>query len=208
MAASHLKELVDGRATVRPLTVEQYHRMIETGILTSGEPYELLDGYLVLKDRSKAGEDPMTVGSDQSAGVELLGELASELKRVGSRVRLQQPITIGPDSEPEPDAAIVGGTIRDYKDRHPGPTDVSCVFEVADSSLSRDRATKQRQYADAGIGQYVIVNLIEDVIEVYTSPAMGRGRYDQVEIVRRGGTLRIAASGGHFIEVTADQILP
>lgn len=208
MAASHLRELVDGRATVRPLTVEQYHRMIETGILPSGEPYELLDGYLVLKDRSKAGEDPMTVGPDHSAGVELLGELGLELKRVGSRIRLQQPITIAPDSEPEPDAAVVGGTIRDYKDRHPGPADVSCVFEVADSSLSRDRSTKQRQYADAGIRQYVIVNLIEEVVEVYTSPSIGRGRYDDVEIVRRSGTLRIPASDGHFIEVNADQILP
>lgn len=208
MATSHLRELVDARATVRPLTIEQYHRMIETGILTSGEPYELLDGYLVLKDRSKAGDDPMTVGPDHAAGVELLGELMSELKRVGSRIRLQQPITIAPDSEPEPDAAVVGGTIRDYKDRHPRPADVACVFEVADSSLSRDRTTKQRQYADAGIGQYVIVNLIEDVIEVYTSPSIGRGRYDDVEVVRRGGAIRIPAGGANFIEVTADQILP
>ena len=50
------------------------------------------------------------------------------------------------------------------------------MIEVADSSLHRDRGTKQRIYADAGIPQYVIVNLIEQVVEVYERAASGTGK--------------------------------
>src|SRR5215204_7677140 len=105
MSLSTLQELVSHRATLMPLTVEQYHRMLQTGILQDGDPYELLDGYLVRKDRSAAGKDPMTIGPDHTGGVGLLGELQNDLKRFGCHMRLQQPVTILPDSEPEPDGA-------------------------------------------------------------------------------------------------------
>jgi len=65
-----------------PLTVEQYHRMLETGILRDGDPYELLDGFLVRKDRSATGTDPMTIGPDHTGGVELLGELETDLQLI------------------------------------------------------------------------------------------------------------------------------
>jgi hypothetical protein len=59
-------------AAVVPLTVEQYHEMIRRGILTEGAPIELIDGFLVLKDRSKRGEDPMTVGSEHRWAIQKL----------------------------------------------------------------------------------------------------------------------------------------
>ena len=91
------------------LTVEQYHRMIETGILRSGDPIELLEGQLVPKDRSAVGEDPMTVGNRHALAIGILTELNAQLANRGSYLRIQLPITVLPDSEPEPDGCIVRG---------------------------------------------------------------------------------------------------
>ena len=56
------KELADDRTTVFPMTVGKYHAMIKQGIVPEGEPFELLGGLVVGKDRSAAGEDPVSVG--------------------------------------------------------------------------------------------------------------------------------------------------
>src|SRR5687768_5094446 len=108
-ATPHLasRQFADMGAQVVPLTVQQYHRMIETGILPEGEPIELLDGLLVRKDRSRTGEDPMTVNPDHSGAVDRLNALNPKLGRLGCYMRIQQPVTLPPNNEPEPDVAIV-----------------------------------------------------------------------------------------------------
>ena len=125
------------REAVVPLTVEQYHQMIEHGILPEGEPIELLQGQLVEKDRSATGEDPMTVGHGHSWVVTELESLGPKLRRLGCHIRVQQPVSVSPIDEPEPDAAVVLGLNALYRQRHPKAADVLCVVEVADSSLQR-----------------------------------------------------------------------
>ena len=68
--------------------------MIDEGILESGTPIELLDGFLVRKDRAKAGEDPMTVGDEHSWAVENLKRVLSAVESMGHHVRSQQPVTL------------------------------------------------------------------------------------------------------------------
>ncbi len=163
--------------TLLRLTVAQYHEMLAQGILAEGEPCELLDGHLVRKDRSRAGEDPMTVGHQHALVVTKLAALGPRLGRLGCHIRTQQPITLAPHSEPEPDAAIVAGTPDDYADRHPRGSDVLCVIEVADSSLELDRTTKLAIYARAGIPVYLIVNLVERTFELHSQPIRRSSRY-------------------------------
>lgn len=197
-----------------PLTVDQYHRMIETGILAEGDPIELLDGFLVLKDRSAVGKDPMSVGPDHALSVKKLARLDRKLERFGCHIQTQQPLTIPNRDEPEPDGAIVIGRPEDYSGRNPGPGDVTCVIEVSDSSLRTDRARKLPVYADAGIPQYVIVNLVDRVIEVYTLPMPGRGRYAEATTLRPGKRVEflVAAAGGIAskarLAVSVKSILP
>jgi Uma2 family endonuclease len=189
------------------LTVEQYHRMIEAGILEEGAPIELLDGFLVRKDRAKAGEDSMTVNDEHIWAVENLRRVLRDVESRGYYIRLQQPVVLPPDGEPEPDGAIVRGNMDDYRRRKPVAADISCVIEVADSSLSKDRGTKQRIYADAGIGQYVIINLVDKVVEVYERPLSGAGRYEDVQR-RNGGEQVVFRVGLTPIEVEASKLLP
>jgi Uma2 family endonuclease len=202
-----LKELMANGAQVEPLTVEQYHRMIASGILPEGEAVELLDGILVRKDRAKAGEDLMTVGTLHAWAVQNLARvLASDLVSRGCHLRTQQPITILPRHEPEPDGAIVVGEMDDYVDAHPGPEQVLCIIEVADSSLQHDRTTKHRIYGEAGIRQYVIINLVERVIESFDA-APGSSQYQPVVRLTKGQTLELQL-GASTLDVAVDRLLP
>ena len=193
-----------------PLTVEQYHRMIEQGILPEGEPIELLNGQLVQKDRSAAGEDPMTVGHEHVFVVKRLAKLDRKFERLGGHIQTQQPISIPPINEPEPDAAIIVGSEEDYRGRLPAAADVLCVIEVADSSLQRDRTQKLRVYAGAGIAKYVIINLFDRAVEVYTDP-VGKGtaaRYRRMETVTGNGRLELPAPRGKKLSLVVRNLLP
>jgi Uma2 family endonuclease len=203
-----LKELLELNVQVVPLNVDQYHQMIEAGILPEGEPIELLDGFLVRKDRSKAGGDPMTVGHHHAWAVAQLNDVLQAVKAHGCHVRIQQPLTVPPDHEPEPDAVIVRGTIHDYKLRHPMACDVTCVVEVADSSLRQDRTTKQRIYAEAGIGQYIIVNLIDRVVEEYRGPSRELDRYTDAQVHKKGDTVAFDVGNGVIVSVPASEFIP
>jgi Uma2 family endonuclease len=130
------------------------------------------------------------------------------LEAHGCHLRVQQPITLLPDKEPEPDGAVVRGSEDNYRDRHPGPAEILCLIEVADSSLQFDRITKQRIYADAGIALYVIVDLMHGAVEVYREPQIGGGRYAKTETLRRGDRLHLELPDGALFELLVDVILP
>ena len=145
---------------VRRFTVEEYGRMVETGVIAEGEDFELLEGWIVPK---------MTTNPSHAITVMLGHEALQAQTPAGWHVR-NQSSTRTPDSVPEPDLAVVRGVIRDYGKRHPGPQDVALVVEVSDSSLAEDRGIKLRLYARAGYPIYWIINLVAMMVEVYTDP--------------------------------------
>ncbi|HRC86517.1 MAG TPA: Uma2 family endonuclease [Thermoanaerobaculia bacterium] len=200
MALPALKPSLLEPGELAGLTVEQYHQMLETGILEDGDPIELLDGLLVQKDRGGAG---MTISPRHRLTVMALMRLDRFLADRGCHVMLQSPLTILPKNEPEPDGMIVQGEPARYRDRHPGPEEVSCLIEVADSSLRRDRGWKQRIYASAGIPQYLILNLLENQVECHESPegesyrvrqVLGPGEQVELLLPEGGGRLSVPVS--------------
>jgi Uma2 family endonuclease len=190
------------------LTVDQYHQMIKAGILEEGIPVELLDGRLEWKDRSARGEDPMTVGREHTWVVETVKDFNPRFRRLGSYVRAQQPVTFPPHHEPEPDLAIVCGDRNAYLGGHPGPADILCLIEVSDNSLTYDRTKKLRIYADAGVAMYVIINLPDRVVEVYTQPAVGKGRYATVVTLSGRDKLTFPTATGKGLTVPVKNLLP
>jgi Uma2 family endonuclease len=189
-------------------TTDQYHRMIDLGILPSGSPYELIDGQLVRKDRSKKGDDPTTVGTEYAWTVKTIAKLDAKLKRLGSHMQTQQPLQLSSDGEPEPDGAIIRGTEDDYRDRLPTNADATCVIEVADSSLQWDRTTKQRLYAAADIPQYVIINLVDRCVEVHTDPQPERGIYGKRIVLQGKGRLELNTAKAKTLNVAVRSLLP
>ena len=103
---------------------------------------------------------------------------------------------------------MVQGRPEDYLERHPGPGDVLCVIEVADSSLRSDRTIKQSIYAAAGIAQLIIVNLIDSRIEVYEDPNVTEKCYGLVRILHRGDTISLLLADGRTLGVPVTEWLP
>ena len=149
---------------VRRFTVDEYHRLIQTGILKTGEPVELISGWIVPK---------MPTNPTHSSVVRRLDKLLQQI--VGNRavIGIQQPITTL-DSEPEPDVSVCRGPENLYFTTHPDPEDLYFAIEVSDSSLTYDRGEKLSLYARAGLMMYWIVALEERTIEVHTKPRGGR----------------------------------
>jgi len=146
------------------LSVKQYHRMIETGVLTENDPVELLEGLLV----SKMPHHPSHDGSISVLGREL--RLMLPTKWI---VRIQSAITLD-RSEPEPDLVVALGPEERYFAAHPTASDIALAVEVSDSSLDFDRRDKLRVYARNNIPVYWIVNLMEKVVEIYADPKPGK----------------------------------
>jgi Uma2 family endonuclease len=204
-----LEQVVAGHApAVLPLTVDQYHRMIEQRILREGEPTELIDGILIRKDRADAGGNPMSHGPRHALTVKRADRLLRGVEAHGCHLHVQLPVTLSATQEPEPDVAVVRGTPDDYQRRHPGPADTLATIEVSDSSLTYDRTTKQRLYAAAGISPYWIVNLVENLIEVYEQPLPAEERYGRRTDFRPGQTIDLPLSPNQTIQVSVSDLLP
>ncbi|HEX8201635.1 MAG TPA: Uma2 family endonuclease [Isosphaeraceae bacterium] len=143
------------------LTVEQYCRMIEAGVLADAPRVELWEGQLV----EKMGKNrPHAIAQAK------LNRLLVRLVPDGWYVAVEEPIALGDDKVPEPDLAVVRGTPDDYPHRPPTGRDVALVVEVADTSLKKDLGTMFIAYAGQAIPIYWVVNLGARRIEVYSEP--------------------------------------
>jgi Uma2 family endonuclease len=140
--------------------------------------------------------------------VALLTKLAARLDNDQWHMRIQLPVTCPPDSEPEPDCAITRGQPRDYLERMPGPSDVSCVIEAAHSSLDRDREDKLPIYAAAGIAQYIIINLQNGTLEVFADPDPASGQYRTKITATADATIELQLFDGQHVTIAAREVLP
>jgi Uma2 family endonuclease len=205
MTSSILQDATAGRAILQPWTIDLYHRAIAQGWLEERIAFELLDGFIVRKDRAAAGEDLVTIGDRHRLAVQRLVKLAPLFEALGCTLQVQQPIQLPPTSEPEPDGSVIRGSDDDYRDGPAGAANVTCVIEVADNSLARDLGLKLRMYAHAGIEQYVVVDLVHDVVLDHRRPT--GETYEEVASLRSGQTVQLRATT-QAVAVPVDRLLP
>ncbi len=157
------------------LTVEEYHRMGEAGILGEDARVELIEGELI---------DMTPVGSRHAGTVSALNDTFAVALHGRAIVAVQSPVTLVEESEPQPDLAILKFRADYYRDAHPGPGDVHLLIEVADISVRYDRDIKVALYARNGIREVWLVDLAEMRLEVYHGPE--GGEYRHVDYYRSG----------------------
>lgn len=177
----------------RLLTVDEYHRMEEVGILKPVDRVELLNGEIIKMSPFK---------SKHTSHVKRLNALMFKLVGELMTISVQDPITLNKYSEPEPDLALLKLSKNFYANKHPQAKDVILVVEVSDSTLEMDRTIKLDLYANAGIKEYWIVNLIDHQIEVYKKPVSGT--YKLREIVHATDKIQLPKTK---ITVKASEIL-
>ena len=189
-------------APLHRLSVEQYERMIESGILGENDRVELIEGLIV---------EMSPIGSAHWYVVFELTKAISRLAGDGWLVFSQGPIVL-PNGEPEPDICVVRGTSVDYKSRKPRAEEVGLLVEVADSSLEFDRQTKLRSYAAAGIPEYWIVNLRAREVEVHRGPraaaASAEADYDSQKVIPGSDKVSLVLDGQMHGEIALASVLP
>lgn len=148
--------------TRRQWSAAEFDRMLEAGILTEDDRVELIEGEIV---------EMSPIGSRHAACVKRLNRLL--LRQLGETVVLgiQDPIHLSASSEPQPDISVCRPRADDYATRHPTPADVLLLVEVADTSLLFDRDEKLPLYAQAGIPEVWLVDLVDEQVIVYSRPA-------------------------------------
>ena len=151
----------------RRFTVDDYHRMGQTGILLPDDRVELIDGEVVA----------MTpIGPRHSACIDRANRALVLLVADRAIVRVQSSVRLNRYNEPEPDLVLLRPQADFYASRLPGPADILLIIEVAESSADYDREVKSPLYAGAGVPEYWLVDLNTRQLVCYSDPADGAYR--------------------------------
>lgn len=173
-------------------SIEDYYRLAAAGVLRGDDRVELIEGEIIKMN---------PIGSRHAACV---GRLSKLLERRGGDyavVWVQNPVEINDYSEPVPDVTLLRLREDFYAHAKPVPDDVLLVVEVSDSTTNYDRKVKAPLYARAGVPEMWLVNLPEELIEVYTRPL--NGAYQETRLVRRGESITVGSVNGLTVEADA-----
>jgi Uma2 family endonuclease len=176
MVDNHLRMNASAFTPLRLFTVAEYHRMADAGIFTEDDRVELIEGEVVAMS---------PIGPRHAACVKKLAALVRD--RTSSHalvVGVQDPVRLSDSSEPLPDISVLRPREDFYAEDHPGPADVLILIEVADASVMYDRSTKLPVYARSGIAEVWLVDLVKNIVDLYSSP--GPNAYAKQERFERG----------------------
>jgi len=172
------------------LTVSDYYRMAEVGILAPDARVELIDGDII---------DMVPPGSLHATTVDRLAGIL--IRAVGDQawVRIQNPVRLSEISEPQPDLALLKNREEFYMRHHPTPADALLVIEVADTSLHYDRDTKVSLYAVHGIPEMWLVDLRGRRLIRHGAPL--QRAYSQIDEPDLNAPLEVSALPGVAVDL-------
>jgi len=163
----------------RLVTVDEYDRMAEAGILGEDDRVELIEGEIV---------EMVPIGSAHVGCVmRLHNRLLSLEYHHKALIGMQNPIHLNPMSEPQPDLMLLKPREDFYEQSHPTPSDVLFVVEISDSSQEYDRLMKIPLYGKASIPETWLVDVRKKIVEIYTQPS--EAGYQTVQTSIPGDTI-------------------
>ena len=184
--------LLEGFAELKHrISVRDYHRMGETGVLAPDARVELIDGEII--DRAPSGKTHASI-VDRLTRMFVLA--------VGDRaiVRVQGPVRMGEHSEPEPDLTLLRPRADYYRDVAPAAADVLLIVEVSDSTQRYDRRVKVPLYARHGVPEVWVIDLENGLAHFHRSPS-GDG-YADISASERPGVTPVSALPGVAIDLS------
>lgn len=143
------------------LTVAEYYRMGETGILAPDARVELIEGEII---------DMPPIGSPHASTVFFISDRLRDIVKGIAFVWVQNPIRLSQHSEPQPDIALLRPRPDFYRSAHPTSADVFLIVEVADTSLAYDTQIKLPLYARHGIPEVWLVDLPNRRLIIHRTP--------------------------------------
>ena len=171
------------RPARRMFTADEYQGMAAAGILHEDDHVELLEGEII---------QMAAIGGRHIATVNRLNDWLTVRLSGKAIVSIQNSIRLSRRSEPEPDVVVLRWRDDFYADPAPPPASaVLLIIEVADSSLPYDRETKIPLYAEAGIPEVWLVDLVHQRVTVYRQPE--GSAYQHVTTHERDAVLTLLA---------------
>lgn len=184
-------------------TRERYHRFFRKQVLRPDHRIELLNGVIY---------EPLRMSDGHWWVLNYLRNSLVRLSKGGWFVTSRCPIALGRYSESEPDIAIVRGEVMDYRHGHPQARDTPVVIEVSDETLRFDRGRRLRVYAQGGLTEYWIVNLVDRCVEVRTEPRVSDGdlkaRYERLRVYRGDESVPLCVNGETVTEYPVTELIP
>jgi Uma2 family endonuclease len=173
------------------ITVDEYYRMAEVGILQPDARVELIEGEII---------DMAPIGTGHGGTVIQLNQLLHSAVGDRAYVLVQSAERLSDISEPQPDFALVKPRADFYKKKHPGPADTFLIIEVSESSLRYDLQVKGPLYARHGVPEYWVIDLPGRQVRFFRSP--DSGQYTDVTSTRAPGVVAPAALPEVQIDLT------
>ncbi len=184
---------MSGQVAKRLISVEEYHKMAEVGILKPDDRVELINGEIITMS---------PVGSPHASSVKRITALFFNVLMGKVTIGVQDPIQLSNYSEPEPDISILKYRPDFYEKNHPAAVDIYWVIEVAHSTLGYDRDYKVPFYAASDVQECWVVDVENKVLEVYRE--LSKGKYQSKEIYKSGDVVKLS----HFdFEVSVSKIV-
>ncbi|TAE58307.1 MAG: Uma2 family endonuclease [Nostocales cyanobacterium] len=163
-------------------TVNQFHKMAESGILSENDRVELIRGEMI---------DMSPIGTRHSGCVLFLTNSLPLLLGKLALVSVRNPVELDEISEPQPDIALLKPRPDFYSNSHPQPEDIFLLIEVADTTVKYDREVKIPLYAEANISEVWLIDVNQELIEVYRHPI--QGIYQDIQTLEKNQSLSILA---------------
>lgn len=145
----------------RPITVDEFEQLIETGFFGPEERVELVNGEMIQMP---------PIGDGHASHTKRSARIVSRLAGHRAILSVQDPIRLSRFARPQPDVALLRPSVDDYLSATATAKDVMLLIEVADSTLSFDRVIKGQLYAAAGIADYWIIDLVHRQLLVLREP--------------------------------------
>jgi Uma2 family endonuclease len=190
-----MSDMATAELKLRKLSVAEYHRMVDTGILEEDERIELLDGIIV--EMSPLSQRHVALHSRIVAYL---------LDALGGRAVIAGhfSLRLGEFDEPQPDIGIFAPEPDSYFGRPPTIDEPYALIEISDSSLQKDTGPKRELYARFGIEEYLVVDVSSSELLRYSG--LFAGQYGTLQRLRYGDTFDLSAPPGVTLEV--DRFLP
>ena len=162
----------------RKLSVDEFHRIGDAGILGEDDRIELIEGEMI---------EMAPIGTRHLAKVNRLSRMLALAAGEHAIVSTQNPILLPPRSEPQPDIALLKPSTDDYETRLPTAKDILLLVEIADVTIAYDRDVKIPLYAQHAVPEVWLFDIQARASTIYRRPS-ARG-YRQIVTASRNASI-------------------
>jgi Uma2 family endonuclease len=171
----------DVMVALKKWKVDELLAIDKAGLLNPEKRFELIEGELY----------EMPIGENHASILMRLNSILVPQFAGRALVNIQNLLRLGEFGLPQPDLALLEPSPDFYAQRHPEPSNVYLLIEIADSTLKYDQEVKLPSYARHGVREVWIVDVAAGQTLVYRNP-QGSG-YQTLEVVPAGQPIHPSA---------------